>query len=159
MEAAWGEGDSFSRGLRFKVMKRKRCCWETNKEHPQFKKKKKKGGLDERIPQTQGSSSTLAWVSTQSHQSYQPLCDPIDCNLPGCSVHEILQAKILKWVAMPSSWGSSRSRGRICLSPESPALQADSLSLSHQGSPTLVWDYGYHLQPQVCISYWFAVLP
>ena len=30
------------------------------------------------------------------------LCDPTDCSLPGCSVHGILQARILEWVAMPS---------------------------------------------------------
>ena len=30
-------------------------------------------------------------------------CDPMDYILPGSSVHEIFQARILKWVAMPSS--------------------------------------------------------
>ena len=38
------------------------------------------------------------------------LCDPIDCILPGSSVHGILQARILEWVAMPSSKGSSQPR-------------------------------------------------
>ena len=31
------------------------------------------------------------------------LCDPIDCILPGSSVHGILQARILEWVAVPFS--------------------------------------------------------
>ena len=35
------------------------------------------------------------------------LCDPMDCSLPGFSVHGILQARILEWVAMSSSRGSS----------------------------------------------------
>ena len=35
---------------------------------------------------------------------------------PGSSVHRILQARILEWVAMPSSRGSSRPRDRICVS-------------------------------------------
>ena len=35
------------------------------------------------------------------------LCNPIDCNPPGSSVHGILQARILEWVATPSSRGSS----------------------------------------------------
>ena len=35
------------------------------------------------------------------------LRDPIDCSLPGSSAHRILQARILEWVAMPSSRGSS----------------------------------------------------
>ena len=34
----------------------------------------------------------------------------MDCNLPGSSVHGILQARILEWVAMPSSRGSSQPR-------------------------------------------------
>ena len=43
-------------------------------------------------------------------QSCLTLCDPVDCSLPGSSVHEILQARILKWVAMPSSKGSFQPR-------------------------------------------------
>ena len=35
----------------------------------------------------------------KSFQSCQILCDPMDCNLPGSSVHGILQARILEWVA------------------------------------------------------------
>ena len=31
------------------------------------------------------------------------LCDPMDCSLPGSSVHGILQARILEWVAIPFS--------------------------------------------------------
>ena len=38
------------------------------------------------------------------------LCNPMECNLPGSSIHGPLQAKILKWVAMPSSMGSSWPR-------------------------------------------------
>ena len=34
------------------------------------------------------------------------LCDPRDCSLPGSSIHGILQARILEWVAVPSSRGS-----------------------------------------------------
>ena len=44
------------------------------------------------------------------------LCDPVDCDSPGSSVHGILQARILEWVAMPSSRGSSRPRDRTCVS-------------------------------------------
>ena len=38
-------------------------------------------------------------------------CDPMDCSLPGSSVHGILQARILEWIATPSSRGSSQHRG------------------------------------------------
>ena len=40
-------------------------------------------------------------------RSCPTLCDPMDCNLPGSSVHEILQARILERVAIPLSGGSS----------------------------------------------------
>ena len=40
-------------------------------------------------------------------QSCLTLCDPTDCSLPGFSVHGILQAAILEWIAMPSSRESS----------------------------------------------------
>ena len=49
-------------------------------------------------------------------QSYQTLCDHMDCNRPGSSVHGTLQAKILEWVAMPSSRGSSQLRDGTQLS-------------------------------------------
>ena len=43
-------------------------------------------------------------------QSCPTLCNPMGCSPPGSSVHRILQARILEWVAMPSSRGSSRPR-------------------------------------------------
>ena len=55
-------------------------------------------------------------------QSCPTLCDPIDNNLPGSSVHGILQARILEWVAIPSPGELSDPR----IEPWSPALQADS---------------------------------
>ena len=36
-------------------------------------------------------------------QSYPTLCNPMDCSLPGFSVHGILQARTLEWVAIPFS--------------------------------------------------------
>ena len=43
-------------------------------------------------------------------QSRLILCDPVNCSPPGSSVHGILQARVLEWVAMPSSKGSSWPR-------------------------------------------------
>ena len=44
------------------------------------------------------------------------LCDPIDCSPPGSSVHGILQARILKWITMPSSRGIfPTQRWKLCL--------------------------------------------
>ena len=45
--------------------------------------------------------STLPCMRAKLLQSCLTLCDPIDCSTPGSSVHEILQARILEWVAMP----------------------------------------------------------
>ena len=55
-------------------------------------------------------------VHAKSLQSCLILCDPMDCTPPGSSVHGILQARILEWVAIPSSKGSSRPTDRTCSS-------------------------------------------
>ena len=47
-------------------------------------------------------------MCTKSLQSRLTLCDPMDCSPPGSSVHGILQARILEWVAMPFSRKSSQ---------------------------------------------------
>ena len=49
-------------------------------------------------------------------QLCRTLCDPVDCSPPGSSIHEILQARILEWVAMPSSRISSRPRNQTQVS-------------------------------------------
>ena len=59
------------------------------------------------------------------------LCDPMDCSLPGASVHGILQERILEWVAVPFSRGSSQPRDRTQVSE----LQADSLLPEPPGKP------------------------
>ena len=70
-------------------------------------------------------------VGVQWLQSCSTLCDPEDCSPSVSSVHGILQARILKYAAISFSRGSSWPRDRIT----SPALQANSLPLSHLGSP------------------------
>ena len=74
-------------------------------------------------------------LESEVAQSCLTLCHPKDCSLPGSSVRGILQARVLEWVARPSSGGSSLQPGIEPESPVSPGLQADSLQLSHQGSP------------------------
>ena len=49
------------------------------------------------------------------------LWDPMDCSLPGFSVHRIFQAEYLEWVAMSYSRGASQPRDQTCIS-WSPAL-------------------------------------
>ena len=54
------------------------------------------------------------WLKVKSKvlvaQSYLTLCIPMDCSLPGSSVHEIFQVIILEWVAIPFSRASSPPR-------------------------------------------------
>ena len=64
-------------------------------------------------------------------QSCLTLCDNVDRSLPGLSVHGILQAWILEWVAIPFFRGSSQPR----IESKSPALQADSLPSEQLGKP------------------------
>ena len=56
------------------------------------------------------------------------LCDPMNCSLPGSSVHGISQARILEWVVIFFSRGSSQCRDE----PTSPALVGGFLPLSLQ---------------------------
>ena len=51
-----------------------------------------------------------ACVHAKALQSCLILCDPMDYSLPGSSVHGIFQARMLEWVAMPSSRGSFQPR-------------------------------------------------
>ena len=78
-------------------------------------------------------------MHVQSLQSCPVLCDPMDCNMPGSSVHGILQARILEWVAMHSSRGSSQTRDGTPVS----YVAGRFLLLSHLGSPMM------HLAPSI----------
>ena len=60
---------------------------------------------------------------------------PLDCSLLGSSAHGILQARILEWVAMPSSRVSSQPRKWTCVSCVSCTEQADSLPTVPPGKP------------------------
>ena len=58
----------------------------------------------------------LMCVYAKLLQSCLTLCNSMDYNLLGSSVHGILQARILEWVAMPASRGSSQLRDWILIS-------------------------------------------
>ena len=72
----------------------------------------------------------------------------MDCSSPGSSVHGILQARILKWVDIPFSRGSPRDPTWF------PTFQADSLPLSHQGSP--VWGRAEEIVSLPRLTDWMA---
>ena len=92
---------------------RARTGWDLKQIQPQHRPSKLPlGSLG--LPKTHDlrPSSLVPW-SLGSYrrcmhaQSCLTFCNPTDCRLPGSSVHGILQAKILEWVAMPSFRGSS----------------------------------------------------
>ena len=66
-------------------------------------------------------------------QSCLTLCDPVDCSPPGSSVHGLLQARILEWVAISFSRDLPNPR----IEPRSPALQADALTFEPPGKPLI----------------------
>ena len=75
-------------------------------------------------------------------QSCLTQCDPMDCSPPGFSVHELLQARILEWTAMPSSRGSSGPRDRTHVS----CIAGGLYHLSHKESLLVErWLLTYHL--------------
>ena len=53
---------------------------------------------------------------SESEVAQLTLCNPVDCSPPGSSVHGILQARILEWVAISFSRGSSRPRDQTWVS-------------------------------------------
>ena len=59
---------------------------------------------------------TLKESESEVAQSCLTLCDPADCRPPGSSVHGTVQARILEWVAVSFSRGSSRPRDRTQVS-------------------------------------------
>ena len=73
----------------------------------------------------------------------------MDCSLPGTSVHRISRARILEWVAIPFSWGSSNPG----IKPRSPALADRFLTTEPKGVSPIIREIptetavNHHLQP------------
>ena len=68
-------------------------------------------------------------------QSCPSLCDPMDYSPPGSSVHGIFQSRILKWVAISYSRGSSLSRDQAQTSLGSPELAGGFFTTMPPGKP------------------------
>ena len=69
-------------------------------------------------------------------QSCPTLWDPMDYSLPGSSVHEIFQARVLEWVAMPSSRYQATAAAAAKLLQSCPTL-CDPIDSSSPGFPSL----------------------
>ena len=79
----------------------------------------------------------LSILGSEVTQSCPTLCDPVDYSLPGSSIHGILQARILEWVAI----SFSRDLPYPGVKPGSPALRADALRSEPPGKPKREWPY------------------
>ena len=91
-----------------------------------------------------------------SFQSCLTLGSPMDCTLPGSSVHGILQARILEWVAMPFSRGASQTRDHTQVSHIAgrfSSIWASRKTLSQRGLWPLRWAQGWPL----CSLYFMLV--
>ena len=92
-----------------------------------------------------------------SHFSCVLLCNPLDHSPLGSSVHGILQARILEWVAMPFSRGSSRPRDQTCDSYFSCVGRQVLYHWHYLGSPVnifiaLPYYYKYHIVLKLLID-------
>ena len=83
------------------------------------------------IVPTVNNTAVCTCVCVLVAQLCPTLCNPVDCSPPGPSVHEILQARILEWVAISFSRGSSQSRNQTHIS----CIEADSLLSEPPGKP------------------------
>ena len=79
----------------------------------------------------------LKWICVLVAQLCPTLCNSMDCNLPGSSGHGILQTRILEWVAISLSKGSSWPKKQTW----SPALQVNALPSELLGKPFWICVY------------------
>ena len=83
-------------------------------------------------------------------QSYPTLCDLMDCNPPGSSVHEIFQVRILEWVAIHFSRGSSWPRYHTWVS----RIGGRFFTSDRKGIEASLPHPGFLLSPTMSSSYW-----
>ena len=81
------------------------------------------------------SPNPLECMHAKSLQPCSAFCDPMDCSPPGSSIHGISQARILEWVAVSFSRGSSHPRDRTSISYISCISRCGFLPLAPPGKP------------------------
>ena len=92
-------------------------------------------------------------MSVFNSQSFLTLCDPMDDSLPDSSVHGISQARVLEWIAISFSKGSSGPRNRIA-SLVSPAMAGKFFTTVPLGKPSTFHTslYSVHSAKVICLS-------
>ena len=94
-------------------------------------------------------NSKCAYVLAKLLQLCLTLCDPMDCSLPGSSVHGILQARILEPVALPSSRGPSWPRNQTPISCSSYSA-GRFFTAEPPGNPFKLYTWG--LNTTICLE-------
>ena len=91
------------------------------------------------------------WWWGFSHSVVSDSWDRIDCSPPACSVHGISQVRILEWVAISFSRGSSRPRDQTCISCITSGLLNHNLLRYHWATREAHWRRGRPLIDWVCL--------
>ena len=103
MEGSYAEqGKPNSAGTRKHLQSERKGVWEG---HGECSRQREEHASRTRVEiSTEGSSE---WCIEVSGSVVSNSCDPMDCGPPGFSVHRISQARIMEWVTISSSRGSS----------------------------------------------------
>ena len=105
---------------------------------------------------TTGSSVAAVLVS----QSCPTLCDPMNCSPPGSSIHGILQARILEWIAIPFSRGSSWPRDQTqvsCTAGRFFTIWATGKILKHRTIPRFLTFLQWHSSIYISTSFCYSI--
>ena len=100
---------------------------------------------------TSDSQAPCTWWWFSPNRSCQVMsysCDPLDYSLPGSSVHGIFQGRVLKWVAISFSWGSSQLRDRTQVSCIAGRFFTD---WATREAPLVLWIY--RVLPRKCTDH------
>ena len=121
-------------------------------------------------PFNQHGHRVLQCVKVLVTRLCRTLCDPKDCNPLGSSVHGILQARTLEWVAIPFSRGSSWPRVRtwvsyiFCIADRFfttwATREVERAKAPHQGDSGRLPHPGHHLSPRwlSLASHWLGAV-
>ena len=105
--------------------------------------------FQQNLSKLKGFSPCWRWASF-FEVNYSSLCDPMDCSWPGSSVHAIFQARILEWIAISFSRGSSQPKGQTLVF----TVWATSESAWNAGDPGLVPRWGREMATHFSILAW-----
>ena len=121
-------------------------CWKKQKPEQTYIAKHQKITANHKKSRHLSFSTFNIYVLVLVSQSCLILCNPMDCSLPGSSVHGILQTRILEYSLLRGIFPNQETEPRF------PTSQADPLRSEPPGKPFIVWEeahwsyfFGIHL--------------